>query len=118
MPTPIDGYIADFPPDVRKVLRQVRATIRDAAPGAVETISYRIPTFKLNGCTVVHFAAFKNHIGMYPPVRGSAALQKAVARYAGEKGNLRFPLDQKIPHALISRIVRTKVKEAKARARL
>ena len=113
MPTPVDDYIAGFSPEVRKVLREVRATIRKAAPGAVESLSYRIPTFKLNGRTVVHFAGFKNHIGMYPPVRGSAALQKAVARYAGEKGNLRFPLDEKMPHALISRIVKSKVKEAK-----
>jgi len=94
MPTPVDDYIAAFPPEVRKILRAVRDTIRQAAPGADESISYRIPTFKLNGRTIVHFAGFKNHIGMYPPVRGSAALQKAIARYAGEKGNLRFPLDE------------------------
>lgn len=115
MPTVVDDYIADFPPEVRKILREVRATIRKAAPGTVETISYRIPTFKLNDRTIVHFAGFKNHIGMYPPVR-DAALKKAVARYAGEKGNLRFPLDEKIPHGLISRIVKSKVKEARARA--
>ena len=114
MPTPVDEYIADFPPAMRKILREVRATIRKAAPGAEETISYRIPTFKLDGRTVVHFAGFKNHIGMYPPVK-DATLKKAAARYAGEKGNLRFPLDEKMPHALISRIVKSKVKEAKAR---
>ena len=114
MPTPVDEYIAAFPPDVRKILRAVRATIRKAAPGAVETISYRIPAFKVDGRTIVFFAGFKNHIGMYPPVR-DAALKKAVARYAGEKGNLRFPLDEKMPLALITRIVKSKVKEAKAR---
>ena len=114
MPTPVDEYIAAFPPDVRKILRAVRATIRKAAPGAVETISYRIPALKVDGRTIVFFAGFKNHIGMYPPVR-DAALKKAVARYAGEKGNLRFPLDEKMPLALITRIVKSKVKEAKAR---
>ena len=114
MPTPVDEYIADFPPAMRKILREVRATIRKAAPDADETISYRIPTFKQDGRTVVHFAGFKNHIGMYPPVN-DAALKKAVARYAGEKGNLRFPLDEKMPHSLISRIVKSKLKEAKAR---
>lgn len=108
----MDNYIAGFPPEVRKILRQVRATIRDAAPGAVETISYRIPAFRLNGRTIVFFAGFKNHIGLYPPVRG-ATLKKAAARYAGPKGNLRFPLDEKMPYALISRIVKSKVKEAK-----
>ena len=115
MPTPVDEYIADFPPAVRKILREVRATIRKAAPGAEETISYRIPTLKLDGRTVVHFAGFTGHIGMYPPVK-DPALKKAVARYAGEKGNLRFPLDEKMPHALIARIVKSKVKEAKARS--
>ena len=115
MPTPVDEYIADFPPAVRKILREVRATIRKAAPDADETISYRIPTFKQDGRTVIHFAGFKNHIGMYPPVK-DATLKKAVARYAGEKGNLRFPLDEKMPHALIARIVKSKVREAKVRA--
>ena len=114
MATPVDDYIATFPPAVRKILREVRATIRKAAPGAIETISYRIPAFKVDGRTIVFFAGFKNHIGMYPPVR-DAALKKAVARYAGEKGNLRFPLDEKMPLALITRIVKSKVKEAKAR---
>ena len=114
MPTPVDEYIAGFPPSVRKILREVRATIRRAAPGADETISYRIPAFRLDGRTIVFFAGFKQHIGMYPPVK-AAALKKAVERYAGPKGNLQFPLDEKMPHALISRIVKSKVEEAEAR---
>jgi len=85
-------------------------TITSAAPGAQETISYQIPAFTLNGA-LVYFAAFKNHIGFYPPVRGDARMEKAVSIYAGEKGNLRFPLDQPIPYALIERVVKLRVKQ-------
>ena len=84
--------------------------MRSAAPEADETISYQIPAFKLNG-VLVYFAAFKNHIGFYPPVEGDARLEKAVSPYAGEKGNLRFPLDQPIPFQLIERITRYRVKQ-------
>jgi uncharacterized protein YdhG (YjbR/CyaY superfamily) len=103
----IDEYIARFSPDVRAILQKVRKTIHKAAPAAEETISYQIPAFTLNGI-LVYFAAFKEHIGLYPPVAGDAALMKAIARYAGEKGNLQFPLDQPIPYALIDRIVRVR----------
>lgn len=109
----IDEYIAAFPPEVRAVLEQVRRTVRDAAPDAKETISYRIPAFRQNGM-LVYFAAFRHHIGFYPPVRGDAALVKAVAPYAGEKGNLRFPLDQPVPYDLIGRITRLRVAQDKA----
>ncbi|HEY5809763.1 MAG TPA: DUF1801 domain-containing protein [Povalibacter sp.] len=114
----IDSYIAAFPPRIRAVLRQIRTTIRAAAPGAEEAISYGIPAFKLQG-VLVYFAAFKNHIGFYPPVRGDARIVKAVARYAGEKGNLRFPLDEPMPLTLITRITRLRVKQnlAKSAAR-
>ena len=84
--------------------------VRGAAPGAHEAISYQIPTFKLNGI-LVHFAAFKNHIGFYPPIRGDAALEAAIAPYAGERGNLRFPLDQPIPYDLIERIAQLRVQQ-------
>lgn len=114
-PRTIDEYIAAFPPDVQAILEEVRATIRKAAPEATETISYQIPAFTLNGA-LVYFAAFKNHIGFYPPIRGDAALEKAVARYAGEKGNLRFPLDQPIPYPLIARIVKLRVKQNREKA--
>ena len=111
----ISEYIALFPPDVQKILEKIRATIRSAAPDAQETISYRIPAFTLNG-TLVYFAGFKNHIGLYPPVRGDATLEKAIAKYAGEKGNLRFPLDEPIPYRLITRIVKLRVKQNMAKA--
>jgi uncharacterized protein YdhG (YjbR/CyaY superfamily) len=109
-PKDIDEYIAGFSPEVRAILQKIRETISKAATGAMETISYKIPAFTLNG-TLVYFAAFKNHIGFYPPVRGDAKLQQAVAMYAGEKGNLRFPLDQPIPYGLIEKIVKLKVKQ-------
>jgi uncharacterized protein YdhG (YjbR/CyaY superfamily) len=109
-PAKIDGYIAAFPPDVRSILEKIRATIRKAAPDAAETISYQIPTFTLGG-NLVHFAAFKHHIGLYPPVRSDAKLRADVAAYANEKGNLRFPLEKRIPYSLISRIVKARVRE-------
>ena len=109
-PRDIDEYASGFAPEVRLILERIRSTIRRAAPGAQETISYQIPAFRQNGI-LVYFAAFKKHIGFYPPVRGDAALEKAVGRYAGEKGNLRFPLDEPIPYALIARIVRLRARQ-------
>ena len=100
---------------MRAILERVRSTVRKAAPGAQETISYRIPMFTLND-TLVHFAAFKNHIGFYPPVKGDARLENLISRYAGEKGNLRFPLDQPMPYGLIERIVKLRVKQNLAKA--
>ena len=104
-PKTIDEYIDGCAPHAQPILRRVRATIAKAAPDATETISYGMPAFKLRRI-LVYFAAFKHHIGLYPPVKGQAALEKAVAPYAGEKGNLRFPIEQKIPYALISKIVK------------
>jgi len=114
-PKDIDEYIADFSPKVRAILKKIRATIARAAPGAEEIISYRMPAFRLNGI-LVYFAAFKSHIGMYPPIQGDAKLQKAVSKYAGEKGNLRFALDEPIPYGLIERIVKVRVKQNMAKA--
>ena len=114
-PKRIDEYIAGFSPEVRAILERIRLTIIRAAPDAQETISYRIPSFTLCG-VLVYFAAFKNHIGFYPPVKGDAGLEKALSRYAGEKGNLRFPLDQRIPYSLIERIVKHRVKQNLAKA--
>jgi uncharacterized protein YdhG (YjbR/CyaY superfamily) len=114
-PKNIDEYIASRSPEVRAILEKIRATIKNAAPDAQETISYRIPAFTLNG-VLVYFAAFKKHVGLYPPIRGDAKLQKAVSRYAGEKGNLRFPLDRPIPYRLIERIVKLRVKQNLAKA--
>jgi uncharacterized protein YdhG (YjbR/CyaY superfamily) len=111
----IDEYIAKSPSAVRPTLKEIRRTIRTAAPGAKEVISYRMPAFRQHGI-LVYFAAFKNHIGLYPPVSGDARLEKAVAPYAGPKGNLKFPLDRPIPYALIKRIVRLRLKQDLARS--
>ncbi|HEY0767570.1 MAG TPA: DUF1801 domain-containing protein [Steroidobacteraceae bacterium] len=114
-PQNIDAYIAAFSPEVQAILERIRLTIGNAAPDAQEAISYHIPTFTLSGA-LVYFAAFKKHIGFYPPVRGDASLEKALSPYAGEKGNLRFPLDQPIPYGLIERIVKLRVKQNLAKA--
>ena len=113
-PTTIDEYIAMFPPDVQAILQKIRANIAKAVPKATERISYRIPAFALDG-DVVYFAAFKKHIGLYPPVR-DPKLKKEIARYAGPKGNLQFPLTERIPYGLISRIAKARAKENAVRA--
>jgi uncharacterized protein YdhG (YjbR/CyaY superfamily) len=115
-PESIDQYIAARPPKARAILRKLRSTIQRAAPEAEEIISYRIPAFRLHGI-LIYFAAFKNHIGVFPPIRGDAKLEAAVAKYAGAKGNLKFPLDAPIPYALIARIVKFRVKQNPAKAR-
>jgi len=109
--TNIDEYIAKFPPEVQAVLRRIRLTIRKTAPTAQEKISYKIPAFRLYGRDLIYFGAFKNHIGLFPPVRGDEKLHKATAPYRGEKGNLKFRLDEPIPYALISRIVKFRAKQ-------
>jgi uncharacterized protein YdhG (YjbR/CyaY superfamily) len=109
-PKDIDGYISQFPADVQAVLEKVRTTIRQAAPDAKEVISYMMPAFKQHGI-LVYFAAWAKHIGMYPPISGDKALEKAIARYAGPKGNLQFPLDEPMPLDLIERIVKLRVKQ-------
>ncbi len=115
-PKTIDEYISGFPPDVQTVLRKVRKVVRSAAPDAQEAISYQMPAFKLDG-VLVYFAAFKKHIGFYPPVRGDAGLKKAVSGYAGPKGNLRFPLDQPIPYDLIKRVTKLRLKQKDKKVR-
>jgi uncharacterized protein YdhG (YjbR/CyaY superfamily) len=105
--TTIDEYIAGFPAEVQEILQRVRSTIREAAPDAEEVISYRMPAFKQGGI-LVYIGAFKSHIGLYPPV-SDPELQRESARYAGEKGNLRFPYAEPIPYELIRRIVRQRV---------
>lgn len=116
-PKSIEQYIAARPPEVRGVLRKLRSTIRRAAPPpAEEIISYQIPAFRLHGI-LIYFAAFKNHIGVFPPIRGDAKLEAAVAKYAGPKGNLKFPLDAPIPYALVARIVKLRVKQNLAKAK-
>jgi uncharacterized protein YdhG (YjbR/CyaY superfamily) len=109
-PGDIDEYIAACPPEVQPVLEKIRATIRRAVPDARETISYRMPTFTLRG-VVLHFAAFRQHIGLYPPVHGDPELMAEIAPYAGEKGNLRFPLDRRIPYALIGKLAKVRAQQ-------
>jgi uncharacterized protein YdhG (YjbR/CyaY superfamily) len=109
-PRNIDEYIATCQPEVRPILQEIRQTIHASAPHAEETISYSIPAFRLNGI-LVYFAAFKKHIGLYPPISGDASLAKAIAPYAGPKGNLQFPLDQPIPYKLIEKLVRLRAKQ-------
>jgi len=115
MPAPdtIDEYIAAAPAEVQPVLQAIRATIRQAAPLAQERISYRIPAFFLGKKALVYFGAFKQHIGLYPPVRQPSLLAQ-VARYAGPKGNLQLPLSEPMPHALISQIVQARLQEVAA----
>jgi uncharacterized protein YdhG (YjbR/CyaY superfamily) len=115
-PTNIEEYIAASAAAVRPILRELRRVIRAAAPEATELISYRMPAFRQRGI-LVYFAAFKTHIGLFPPVRGDAKLAKALAPYAGPKGNLKFPLAERVPYALIKRIVRLRVKQDSAKAR-
>jgi uncharacterized protein YdhG (YjbR/CyaY superfamily) len=114
-PSNIDEYIALFSPEIQSILEKVRLTIRKAAPEAEEKISYRMPTFTLMG-NLIHFAAFKNHIGLYPPVKGDEKLKADIAPYQGEKGNLKFPLEEPIPYKLIARIVKFRVKEQSEKA--
>jgi uncharacterized protein YdhG (YjbR/CyaY superfamily) len=116
-PANIDAYIAACSAEVRPILRKLRSTVKRAAPPETEElISYRMPAFALHGI-LVYFAAFKNHIGMFPPLKGNAKLHAALSRYAGPKGNLKFPLDQPIPYALIARIVKVRVKQNLAKTR-
>lgn len=105
----IDDYIKTFPKDIQKILESVRLTIRKAAPKAQEAISYQIPTFKLNG-NLVHFAAFKNHISIYPAPRGVQEFKKDLSGYEGGKGTVQFPLDKPLPLSLITSIVKYRMK--------
>src|SRR5579864_2935105 len=114
-PKDIDDYISNFPADVQAILEKVRATIRHAAPEAKETISYMMPAFKRHG-VLVYFAAWAKHIGMYPPISGNKTLEKAIALYAGPKGNLQFPFDEPIPYDLIEKLVKLRVKQDSEKA--
>ncbi len=107
----IDEYVAGFTPATQELLREVRAVIAAAAPGAVETISYAIPTFDLHGRHLVHFAAFKSHLGLYPTAAGVAAFAAELAAYKSSKGAVQFPLDEPLPLDLIRRIVEARVRQ-------
>jgi len=106
----IDEYIIKFPPEIQEKLEMLRKIIKEAAPEAEEKISYQMPTFVLYG-NLVHFAAFKNHIGFYPTPSGINAFQQELSEYKGAKGSIRFPLDKPLPYELISEIVKHRVTE-------
>ena len=108
----IDEYVGSFPNETQRVLERIRQTIRKAAPDAVETISYQIPTFKLNG-NLISFAAFKHHIGLYPAPAGTKAYQKALSPYKAAKASVRFALEQPIPYDLVSQTVVFRLKETR-----
>ncbi len=115
-PRTIDEYIAGFPPDDQRVLQEVRATIRAEVPDAEETISYEIPTFKVNGKYLVYFARHRKHIGIYPVPLQHPELKEDVAEYASGKASVKLPLARPIPFDLIRRIVKVCVRENAARA--
>ena len=108
--TSIDEYISTFPEDVQKILEEIRATIKAAAPEAEEKISYQMPTFFLKG-NLIHFAAYKNHIGIYPTPNGIESFKKELSKYKGAKGSVRLPIDEPMPLKLIARIVKFRVAE-------
>lgn len=106
----IDTYINSFPEDIQHKLQQMRTTIKEAAPQATEKISYQMPTFFLNG-NLVHFAAFKNHIGFYPIPSGIEAFKQELSPYKSSKGGVQFPFDQELPLDLVTRIVKFRIEE-------
>ena len=115
-PQNIDEYIAGFPDNVREILGKIRRTIKEAAPGAEETISYKMPTFIHKGNYLVTFAAFKKHIGLYPAPLGNAEFRKELSPYRSSKSTVKLPLDQPIPYDLITKMVKFRAKENLAKA--
>jgi len=109
-PATIDEYIAQFPEDVQHIMQKIRAVIKEAAPDAVEKISYQMPAFYLNG-NLVYFSAFKHHIGFYPIPSGIEAFKQELSAYKRAKGSVQFPLDKPIPYDLIRKIVKYRVAE-------
>ncbi|MFO7682923.1 MAG: DUF1801 domain-containing protein [Chloroflexota bacterium] len=109
-PTTIDEYIAGFPPDVQEILQKVRATIKEAAPNAEETIKYQLPTFTLKG-NLVYFGGFKKHVGFYPVPTGIEAYAEDLAPYKTGKGSIQLPYDKPIPYDLITKVVKYRVEE-------
>ncbi len=110
-PNSIDEYIAIFPDKTKEILKEIRATIKKIAPTAEETISYAIPSFKLNGVYLIHFAAYKNHIGFYATPQGHEEFKEELSHYKQGKGSVQFPLDQPIPYDLKIRIVKFRLKK-------
>lgn len=113
----IDDYIGQFPDELQEILKLMRTTIQMAAPDATEKISYAMPTFYLNG-NLVHFAAYKNHIGFYPAPSGLEAFKREISRYKNSKGAVQFPIDEPLPVDLIKRIVQFRVNENREKSAL
>ena len=107
----IDGYIKTFPTNTQKILKKIKTIIQQTAPDATEAFSYQMPTFKLEGKNLVHFAAWKNHIGFYATPSGNTAFKKELSVYKGAKGSVQFPINEPIPYDLIKKIVLFRVKE-------
>ncbi|MEL3960959.1 DUF1801 domain-containing protein [Lysinibacillus endophyticus] len=115
IPKSIDEYILQYPQEIQEILNTIRKVIKDSAPNAEEKISYGMPTFALNG-NLVHFAAFKNHIGFYPSSSGISSFQQELSEYKTSKGAVQFPIGKPIPYDLISKIVKFRVAENQRKA--
>ncbi len=113
----IDEYVEAFPEKVQRILEKLRDTVREAAPEAVESIGYQMPTFKLKGRRLAYFGAWKNHIGLYSIPKGDEAFRKGLSPYGGEKGSLRFPLDKPIPYDLVKKIISFRMREIQQKKR-
>ena len=109
--TDVESYISGFPLTTQKILQQVRSIIKKIAPHANEGISYQMPAYKLNGKPLVYFAGYEKHIGLYPTAAGIEAFKKELSVYKNAKGSVQFPLNEKLPVALITSIVKFRVKE-------
>ncbi len=114
-PKDVDEYISRFPREVQRILEEVRATIKKAAPGAEEVISYQMPAFKFHG-VLVYFAGYKKHIGFYPTSSGIEAFRKELSIYKGAKGSVQFPINSTLPLNLVRKIVKYRVRENLERA--
>lgn len=116
-PTTIDDYIAAFPEEIQTILQKIRATIKEIVPDAVEAIKYQMPTFVLNKKNLVHYAAFKNHIGFYPTPSGIEHFKDALSVYVNARGSVQFPLNQPIPYGLIAAITAFRVEEEQIKSK-
>ena len=115
-PGSVDKYIAGFPSEIREILEKFRSTIRKAAPGAEEVISYQMPAYKYNGM-LVYFAANKKHIGFYPTPSGITAFKKELSAYKGAKAAVQFPYDKPVPWGLVTKIVKFRMNENREKAK-
>jgi uncharacterized protein YdhG (YjbR/CyaY superfamily) len=117
-PKDVKEYIAMFPKETQTVLKQIQSTIKKAAPGAKQKISYGIPAFTLNDRNLIYFAGFKNHTSIYPAPRGHEKFKEELSKYKGGKGTIQFPIDEKLPLGLITRIVKFKIKESNEKEKM